>query len=124
MNEKIALAGQATLVTGASSGLGRATALALARTGASVALVARSASGLADVAEELRRNGARALPVACDLADAKALAGAVRRTTDELGPVRVLVNAAATDLPGAVSELTVEAWDQVLAVNLRAVFSA
>jgi NAD(P)-dependent dehydrogenase (short-subunit alcohol dehydrogenase family) len=48
--------------------------------------------------------------------------GRVRRTRDELGPVRVLVNAAATDLPGAVSELTVEAWDQVLAVNLRAVF--
>jgi NAD(P)-dependent dehydrogenase (short-subunit alcohol dehydrogenase family) len=122
MNEKTALAGQAAIVTGASSGLGRATALALARTGASLGLVARSASDLAAVAEELRRDGARALPVPCDLADAESLAGAVRRTSDELGPVRVLVHAAATDLPGAVSELTVEAWDQVLAVNLRAVF--
>jgi NADP-dependent 3-hydroxy acid dehydrogenase YdfG len=122
MNEKTALAGQAALVTGASSGLGRATALALAQTGASVALVARSATDLADVAGELLGNGARALPVACDLADADALAGAVRRTRDEFGPVRVLVNAAATDVPGAVSELTVEAWDRVLSVNLRAVF--
>jgi short chain dehydrogenase len=122
MNEKTALAGQAALITGASSGLGRATALALARVGASVALVARSASDLADVAQELRGNGVRALPVACDLADAEALAGAVRRTRDELGPVRVLVNAAATDVPGAVSELTVEAWDRVLSVNLRAAF--
>jgi 3-oxoacyl-[acyl-carrier protein] reductase len=122
MNKKTALAGQVAIVTGASSGLGRATALALARTGASLALVSRSASDLAAVAEELRGDGARALPVACDLADAEALAGAVRRMRDELGPVRVLVNAAATDVPGAVSELTVEAWDQVLAVNLRAVF--
>ena len=122
MNEKTALAGQAAIVTGASSGLGRATALALARTGASLALVARSAANLADVVEELRGDGAHALSVACDLADADALAGAVRRVRDELGPVRVLVNAAATDVPGAVSELTVEAWDHVLAVNLRAVF--
>jgi NADP-dependent 3-hydroxy acid dehydrogenase YdfG len=122
MNEKTALAGQAAIVTGASSGLGRATAVALARTGANLALVARSASDLAAVAEELRGDGARALPVACDLGDAEALAGAVRRMRDELGPVRVLVNAAATDVPGAISELTVEAWDQVLAVNLRAVF--
>jgi short-subunit dehydrogenase len=91
MNEKTALDGQAAIVTGASSGLGRATALALARTGASLGLVARSASDLAAVAEELRRDGARGLPVACDLADAEALAGVVRRTRDELGPVRVLV---------------------------------
>jgi NAD(P)-dependent dehydrogenase (short-subunit alcohol dehydrogenase family) len=121
MNET-ALAGQMAFVTGASSGLGRATALDLARAGASVALVARSASDLASVADELRRGGFPALPLACDLADAEGLAQAVRRAKDELGPVRVLVNAAATDAPGSVSELGVEDWDRVLAVNLRAVF--
>jgi NADP-dependent 3-hydroxy acid dehydrogenase YdfG len=122
MNETAALAGQMAFVTGASSGLGRATALALAGAGASVALVARSATDLTAVADELVRDGRRALPLACDLADAGALAEAVRRARDELGPVRVLVNAAATDAPGAVSELSVAAWDRVLAVNLRAVF--
>jgi NADP-dependent 3-hydroxy acid dehydrogenase YdfG len=122
MNEMAGLGGQVAFVTGASSGLGQATALALARAGASVALLARSASGLAAVADELRGHGARALPLACDLADAEGLTEAVGRATDELGPLRVLVNAAATDAPGAVSELGIEAWDRVLAVNLRAVF--
>lgn len=116
------LAGQAALVTGASSGLGRATAQALARAGARVALLARSAPDLEDLAEALERHGAAGLPVGCDLADAGGLERAVDRVRRELGPVRVLVNAAATDAPGPVSELAVEAWDRVMAVNLRAVF--
>jgi NADP-dependent 3-hydroxy acid dehydrogenase YdfG len=122
MNKTVALAGQMAFVTGASSGLGRATALALAGAGASVALLARSASDLAAVANELADDGRRTLPLACDLADADGLAEAMRSAREELGPVRVLVNAAGTDAPGAVSELSVEAWDRVLAVNLRAVF--
>jgi NADP-dependent 3-hydroxy acid dehydrogenase YdfG len=122
MNETAVLAGQLAFVTGASSGLGRATAHALARAGASVALVARSALDLADVSDELRGDGHSALALACDLADTDAVARAVRQARDELGPVRVLVNAAGTDAPGPVSELSVEAWDRVLAVNLRAVF--
>src|SRR5215218_11143368 len=98
MNEATtALANRVALVTGASSGLGRATALALARAGASVALVARSASELATVADELRGYDRPALPIACDLADPDGLADAVRRTRDELGPLAVLVNAAGTD---------------------------
>ena len=64
MNETAALAGQLAFVTGASSGLGRATAHALARAGASVALVARSASDLAGVADEVRADGHSALPIA------------------------------------------------------------
>jgi NADP-dependent 3-hydroxy acid dehydrogenase YdfG len=116
------LAGQVALVTGASSGLGRATAFALARAGARIALVARTTADLAAVADELGSDGGSALPVACDLADAEGLAEAVRRARHELGPVRILINAAGTDVPGPVSELSVAAWDRVLAVNLRAVF--
>src|SRR4051794_9200152 len=122
MNEPAALAGQLAFVTGASSGLGRATAHALARAGASVALVARGASDLAGVADELRGDGHSALALTCDLADADGLPQAVRKAKNELGPVRVLVNAAGTDAPGPLSELSVDVWDRVLAVNLRAVF--
>jgi 3-oxoacyl-[acyl-carrier protein] reductase len=113
---------QVALVTGASSGLGRATALRLARTGARIALLARSASDLEHVADELTEQGGSALPLPCDLADAEGITRAVERARAELGPVRVLVNAAATDAPGRVSDLSVEAWDRVQAVNLRAVF--
>jgi NADP-dependent 3-hydroxy acid dehydrogenase YdfG len=122
MNETAVLAGQLAFVTGASSGLGRATARALAGAGASVALVARSASDLAGVADEMRAHGHVALPLACDLADANGLAETIRKARHELGPVRVLVNAAGTDVPGPVSELSIDAWDRVVAVNLRAVF--
>jgi NAD(P)-dependent dehydrogenase (short-subunit alcohol dehydrogenase family) len=113
---------QVALVTGASSGLGRATALALGRRGAAVGLLARSAADLAGTAEALAAEGRAALPIACDLADAGCLEQAVDRLRSELGPIRILVNAAATDAPGHVSELSVQAWDRVLAVNLRAVF--
>jgi NADP-dependent 3-hydroxy acid dehydrogenase YdfG len=122
MNETAALAGQVALVTGASSGLGRATAFALARAGAGVGLLARSQSDLAAVARDLSSNGTVALALARDLADADGLADAVRSVKEELGPLRVLVNAAGTDAPGPVSQLSVKAWDRVLAVNLRAVF--
>lgn len=116
------LDGQVALVTGASSGLGRATALGLARAGAQVALLARSASDLEAVVDALAADGHSALPLPCDLADAGSIEQAVERARSDLGPVRVLVNAAGTDAPGSVRELSLEAWDRVQAVNLRAVF--
>jgi NADP-dependent 3-hydroxy acid dehydrogenase YdfG len=119
---KLPLTGEVALVTGASSGLGRATAGALARAGAAVGLIARSAPDLAGVADALRADGHAAVPLPCDLADAASIEQAVQRVREELGPVRVLVNAAGTDTPGPVSELSVEAWDRVQAVNVRAVF--
>ena len=115
-----ALTGQVAVVTGASSGLGRATALALAEAGATVGLLARGADDLASIADALASRGHEALPVSCDLGDAEAPVGAVERIRAQLGPVRTLVNAAATDAPGPVTELSFAAWDRVLAVNLRA----
>ena len=122
MNEVAGLAGQTAFVTGASSGLGRATTIALARAGASVGIVARGQSDLAAVADEIAADGGRALPLPCDLTDVDGLTEAMGTVRRELGPVSVLVNAAATDVPEAVRELSVEDWDRVMAVNLRAVF--
>ncbi len=116
------LIGRTAVVTGASSGLGRATALALARAGADVALIARTDTALRDVADDIVAIGPRALPLPLDLADAPALLGAVDRAVDAFGRIDILVNAAGTDVPGTAAELAIEDWDHMLAVNLRAPF--
>lgn len=114
--------GGSALVTGATSGLGRAVAIRLASAGADVALVGRSSEGLADTAAEVERHGVRALPLQCDLGSTADLGGLVERAANEFSGVGVLVNAAATDVPGAAEALAVEDWQTVLAVNLTAPF--
>jgi NAD(P)-dependent dehydrogenase (short-subunit alcohol dehydrogenase family) len=116
------LVGRVAVVTGATSGLGRATALAFAQAGADVALLARHEGDLADVAAEAARFGVRAVPLPVDLAEGEQVVRAAERALDEVGGVDVLVNSAATDAPGGVRDITASDWDRVLAVNLRAPF--
>jgi NAD(P)-dependent dehydrogenase (short-subunit alcohol dehydrogenase family) len=116
------LDGTAALVTGASSGLGRAVAIELARAGADVALLARNEDELRELGRELRALGVRAFASAVDLADADAARRAAEEAIEELGGVHLLVNSAATDVPGIIEKLSVRDWDRVLAVNLRAPF--
>ena len=116
------LTGRTAVVTGGSSGLGRATALALAKAGANVAVLARGSTELDDTAALVRSEGRRATAVVVDLADARAVEQAAAQVLDELGGIDVLVNAAGTDVPGPVADLDVESWDRVLDVNLRASF--
>ena len=119
----MSLQGKVAIVTGGSSGLGRATAQALAHCGADVALIARSGTDLQEVAGAIAAgSGRRALPLPLDLADEMALVRAVARTVADLGRVDILVNAAGTDMPGPAETLSTADWDQVQAVNLRAPF--
>ena len=117
-----ALSGQVALVTGASSGLGRATALSLAQAGADVILMARSETDLQQVAAEIEAAGRRAMVCPVDLSDSAALMAMVTQGVDAFGRLDILVNNAATDIPGPVTDLTPEDWDRVLNVNLRAPF--
>jgi 3-oxoacyl-[acyl-carrier protein] reductase len=117
-----ALRDRVALVTGASSGLGRATAVALAAAGVNVALVARSAEELEDAREEASTTGGRTLALPLDLAREGDALRAVEQTVETFGRIDVLVNAAGTDAPGPVEELDVEGWDRTLSVNLRAPF--
>jgi NAD(P)-dependent dehydrogenase (short-subunit alcohol dehydrogenase family) len=117
------LEGQAAIVTGASSGLGAATAVALARAGASVALIARSIPDLERVAHTMaEQGGGRHLVLPLDLADEHEIAAGVDRVLESFGRIDALVNNAATDVGGQVVDLAPRDWDRVLAVNLRAPF--
>ena len=112
------LDGTVALVTGASSGIGEATALHLAREGAAVALVARRADRLEGLASQIREEGGAALVVQADVADAQATADAVERTVSDLGRLDVLVNNAGVMLLGPIVDAPAEEWDRMLAVNL------
>jgi NAD(P)-dependent dehydrogenase (short-subunit alcohol dehydrogenase family) len=121
-NDTLALQGQVALVTGASIGLGRASALALAQSGADVILLARSADDLHQVVAELTPTGRRTLALPGDLAHEDDIVNAVARAIETFSRIDILVNAAGTDVPGALAQLSTRDWDHVLAVNLRAPF--
>lgn len=116
------LQGKRAVVTGGSSGLGRATAVALADAGADVAVLARGSDELEQTCTAVRERGRRALGLTVDLADADAGLAAADEAARELGGADILVNAAGTDVPGPVSALSTADWDRVLNVNLRASF--
>lgn len=116
-----ALAGRTAIVTGASGDLGRAIAVQLARTGADVALLARTASKLEATADLVRAEGRRAAVVPVDITDGDAVRAAVARARDELGPIDVLVNnAGGARFMAPLLEVARPGWDKTLALNLTA----
>jgi NADP-dependent 3-hydroxy acid dehydrogenase YdfG len=98
------LADTVALVTGASSGIGEATARALATKGAAVALVARRRDRLEEVAEAIADQGGMALVVESDLTDAGQASDAVSRAADELGRLDIVVNNAGLLYPGPIAD--------------------
>jgi NAD(P)-dependent dehydrogenase (short-subunit alcohol dehydrogenase family) len=117
------LAQQVALVTGAASGIGRATALALATEGATVAVVDRDAAGAAGVAAEIAVAGGRATEFVVDLADRASIEPLVRAVLAAFDRVDILVNSAGmSGAPHNVLDFTDERYDLVTAVNLRAPF--
>jgi NADP-dependent 3-hydroxy acid dehydrogenase YdfG len=110
--------GTVALVTGASSGIGEATARMLAQRGASVAIVARRADRLAVLAAEIETGGGRALAIEADVTDREQAEAAVRRTAAELGRLDVLVNNAGVMLLGPIVDAPIEEWETMVQVNL------
>ena len=112
------------MISGASSGIGRATSLRLAREGAAVALVARRAERLEELAAEIVDAGGTALAVPADLTDAASAEMAVGRTVAELGRLDTLVNAAGVMLNGPSEDSPLAEWDRMVDVNLRGLMYA
>ena len=106
------------LVTGASSGIGEATARMLAGRGATVAMAARRTDRLESLGAEIAEAGGTALPVELDVSDRDAAEAAVARTVEELGRLDVLVNNAGVMLLGPMLDAPVEEWQQMVEVNL------
>ena len=113
------LDGTAALITGASSGIGEATARTLASHGAAVALAARRKERLDSLVEEIEGTGARALAIEADVTVRAQAAGAVEETVAEFGRLDTLFNNAGVMLLGPVEDAPTDEWDRMVDVNIR-----
>ena len=117
------LANKTMLITGASSGFGRAIALACAEAGADVALVARRRDALEEIAAQIATTGGRAAVCPADIADETQIRAAVEQALAELGQIDVLVNTAGTNFPQrGIMETAPAQWAEILNVNLTSAY--
>src|SRR5256714_2653093 len=116
------LKGHVALVTGATSGIGRATALRFAEAGARVALVGRSNEGLSEVAGQIKASDGEAVRVRADVTVEEDARRAVSEAVEQLGGLDVLVNAAGIISNGTIETTTLADWDAMMNVNLRSGF--
>jgi 3-oxoacyl-[acyl-carrier protein] reductase len=116
------LKGKVALVTGASKGIGKAVAFALAAEGVHVGLMARNESDLKRVAEALRKLGVKAIYARADVSNRIEVETAVENLRNELGPVDILINNAGTGTFGGFLELEPEVWENQIKVNVFGVY--
>ncbi len=113
---------KAVLITGASSGIGRAAALRFAQAGAAVVLVARRQSILEELAREIEADGGRALALSADITHPAETERVLETTVDALGGLDVLVNSAGIIEGGSIETTALADWDEMMGINLRAPF--
>lgn len=117
------LAGRVALVTGAGSGIGRASALALAREGARVAVLGRTRAQLDSAVAAIAADGGEGLALVADVSEPAQMADAVRRTVERWGRLDIVVaNAGVNGVWAPLEEITPEEWDRTLAINLKGTF--
>ena len=124
MNDSFDLSGKVALVTGASSGIGRATAQALASNGARVAInFLRNKTGAEQARDEIIAGGGSAIIIQADVTRTSEVQSMVQKTVSEFGPVDILVNNAGSLVERLrILELTEERWDEVIDLNLKSAF--
>jgi len=121
MNETL-FANKVAFVTGATSGIGRACALAFARNGAKVACVGRKDEALEEVTKEIRARGGEGLKLKADLANDEALDNVLSETLATYGGIDIVVNAAGHISNGTIESTSIQAWEEMMNINVRAIF--
>ena len=116
------LTGKNALVTGAGKGIGRAVAIGLAKEGVNVALLARTASDLQAVADEVENEGVKAVIVIADVAEIDSVNKAIESAVASLGNIDILINNAGIAAFGSFLELPPDEWERILKVNLFGVY--
>jgi len=110
------------LITGASSGIGEATARRFAQAGASVGLIGRNQENLTQIVNSINQEGGQAFPILADLATSTGPKEAVEKAVEKFGKIDILVNAAGIISMGNISNTSMAAWDEMMHINLRIVF--
>lgn len=116
------LSGKIALITGASKGLGKTMALALADAGASIALVSRDGAKLNDVKQEIETRGGKAASFTADVREESAVARLESQVSDQLGRAQILINNAGINIRKNLVDFTLADWQSVLDTNLTSVF--
>jgi NADP-dependent 3-hydroxy acid dehydrogenase YdfG len=106
------------LITGASSGIGEATARELAERGATVAIAARRGDRLDALAKEIQERRGTALPIEADVTDQEQVRAMVKHTVDSLGRLDIVINNAGVMLLGPIEDAPTEEWDRMIDLNL------
>jgi NAD(P)-dependent dehydrogenase (short-subunit alcohol dehydrogenase family) len=122
MHNQKKIQGKVVLVTGAGSGLGEATARAFAAAGCKIACIDVNAAAIEQLCSQLREQGSECRALSCDARNASEVFTTTRSAVEQLGRLDILVNCAAVDYTFSIEEMSVEQWDQEIAVNLRGPF--
>jgi 3-oxoacyl-[acyl-carrier protein] reductase len=117
------LNGKTALITGAGRGIGRATAIALAKEGVNLGLIGLNMSNLEKVAAELAQYDVKVSAAASDVTDLESVTHAVEHIKSDLGPIDILINNAGTAKFGGFLDLTPEEWEKIIQVNLMGVYN-
>jgi NAD(P)-dependent dehydrogenase (short-subunit alcohol dehydrogenase family) len=118
----INLSGSIALVTGGSSGLGKASAIKLAKLGADIILWSRTESKLAETGNEILKLGRKCLWESLDVRKIDNIVEAVQKIRKDFGEIDILVNSAGVNIPQNAEEVTLEAWDTVMDTNIKGLF--
>jgi len=124
MNELFDLTGKVAVVTGASAGLGADAALAYAKAGASVAILARRVEKLEQVKAEIEKTGQKVISVACDVTSEESVKKAMQAVLDTFGHIDILLNNAGVAVAGGVDSMSEADWNKSFDTNVKGIFLA